>query len=532
MLRPGTQARYGPVAQRSYESTLPDVGSGSRQRPTVSAVGLSKVARTAHPKRTEAQMARIFLVAAMAVQAAVSPLVAQSVSAAAAQEDFDVLWKSVREAHGGLHRHVPPQLLDRRLAQHRERLGKPMKVTELARILSESLVELRDGHARLELDSLTTASFASASVFPFRVAIEGDQLIVVSNDSPSDSTIRPGMEITSINGRSSVELIRTMLPAVSGDGFILTGTRARLAREFATLHWLYIDQSGSFTVVTRDDNGRVKSTVLPGIVERDRRQVVNPVNAKMAENLARLDGPRGNVALELIGDGKVARLRVRAFDGQTFPATLDSAFRTLKERGTDALVLDLRGNGGGVDEYGALLVSYFVDRPFRYFDHIKVTTIAPSFATWLPRTFEAMRAGTVPDSTGGFRITSTQHRGVAEQQPATTPFLGKVAVLIDGGTFSTAADVSAQLRSMGRATFIGEETAGGYEGNTSGLNALIVLPNSKLKLRIMMYDYWNAVRPPAQRGRGILPDHPELRRVADVLRGADPAMERALAILR
>jgi hypothetical protein len=104
-------------------------------------------------------------------------------------------------------------------------------------------------------------------------------------------------------------------------------------------------------------------------------------------------------------------------------------------------------------------------------------------------------------------------------------------VLIDGGTFSTAADVAAQLRSMGRATFIGEETGGGYEGNTSGLNALIVLPNSRQRLRIMMYDYWNAVKPPATRSRGTMPDRAVLRRVSDVLRGSDPVLEEAIRIL-
>ena len=195
------------------------------------------------------------------------------------------------------------------------------------------------------------------------------------------------------------------------------------------------------------------------------------------------------------------------------------------------MILDLRGNGGGVDDYGAALVSQFTDKPFRYFDYIHVTTIAPSFATWLPRTFDAMRAGTVADPAGGFRITSTQHRGVAEQAPASTPFLGKLVVLIDGGTFSTAADVAAQLRSMGRATFIGEETGGGYEGNTSGLNALIVLPNSKQRLRIMMYDYWNAVKPAPARGRGTIPDRPVVRRIMDYIRGVDPALEEAIRIL-
>ena len=48
----------------------------------------------------------------------------------------------------------------------------------------------------------------------------------------------------------------------------------------------------------------------------------------------------------------------------------------------------------------------------------------------------------------------------------------------------------------------------------------------------MMYDYWNAVKPPANRGRGTIPDRVIARRVAGVIQGADSAMEEALRILR
>ena len=51
------------------------------------------------------------------------------------------------------------------------------------------------------------------------------------------------------------------------------------------------------------------------------------------------------------------RDRSQTADGQGLPAALDSVFRVLREKGTRSLVLDLRGNGGGVDEYGALLLS-------------------------------------------------------------------------------------------------------------------------------------------------------------------------------
>jgi hypothetical protein len=407
-----------------------------------------------------------------------------------------------------------------------------MGTTAFAGILSEAIAEIRDGHARLELDSVTSAALADAPVFPLRVTLEAERLIVLSNDSPGDTAIRPGMQLVRINGRPVADLLTMLLPKVSRDGFIETGRRARLAREFARLFWLYVEQPDSFTLTARDAAGRSITSTLPGILERNRATTVNPVNARLVENIARLDGPPGTIALQFFDEGALARLRIRSFGGQGFPATLDSAFGAIRERKSRSLVLDLRGNGGGVDEYGALLVSYLVEQPFRYFDRIRLTTVAPSFATWLPRTFDEVRGGTQRQPDGSFHVTAALHTGVTEQQPAADPFQGKLVVLIDGGSFSTTADVAAQLRSRKRAQFVGEETAGTYEGNTSGLNALIVLPNSRLRLKVMMYGYWNAVEPPAAPGRGILPDHVMPRRVSDVLKGADPALEQAMTIVR
>jgi hypothetical protein len=95
------------------------------------------------------------------------------------------------------------------------------------------------------------------------------------------------------------------------------------------------------------------------------------------------------------------------------------------------------------------------------------------------------------------------------------------------------------LRSRTQATFIGEETAGAAEGNTSGLNAQVTLPNSGLRLKIQMYGYWNALgaagragAPALRPGRGTIPDVTLVRTVAHVMAGVDPVVERAMALLR
>jgi C-terminal processing protease CtpA/Prc len=455
------------------------------------------------------------------------------------QQDFDVLKRALEEAHGGLYRYTPKAELDKAFAASRARLDRAMTPLEFGAVLSEALAWIRDGHTRLEYDEATTKALSSARLIPLRVAHEGGRLIVVSNDSSADRTIRPGMEIVSVNGRAVADVVGAIAATMPADGFIGTGKAWRLARGFAQNYWLYVEQTSSFTVTAKDDSGRTVSASLEGVTNADRAKVENPVNAELVANLARLEGSRDNVSLSFPNGGDVGLLRVRAFDGDTFVASLEKAFVELRDRKTSGLVLDLRGNGGGVDMYGSALVSHFVTTAFRYFDRIKVTTVAPSFATWNPGTSARLKSGTRPAPDAGFLIEQELHPGVAEQKPAAVTFGGKVVVLIDGGSFSTTADVAAQLRSRTQAMFIGEETAGAAEGNTSGLNAQVTLPTSGLRLKIQMYGYWNALgttgragAPALRPGRGTLPDVTLVRTVANVLAGVDPVLERAMALLR
>ena len=81
-----------------------------------------------------------------------------------------------------------------------------------------------------------------------------------------------------------------------------------------------------------------------------------------------------------------------------------------------------------------------------------------------------------------------------------------------------------------RATFIGEETGGGYYGNNSGTMPTVTLPNSKLQLRLPMYEYWNAVPGYDGKRHGTRPDYVVEFRVASLLRSVDEQLDLALKL--
>jgi hypothetical protein len=455
----------------------------------------------------------------------------RTLSAAQAQADFDQLRAALEEAHGALYRHTAKPDLARTFDALRTRLNAPVTQRTLIAVIAEMIAAVGDGHAHLELDKTTSDALSRAALFPLQVALEGERLVVVRNYSATDTTIRPGMLLVAVDGHSTNDILRRIMPALPADGVIETGKRARIASSFGEQYWLFVSPSAEFTVTARDASGRVVTTRLAGIPRKERAAERNPVNARVLAGESALRRPDEVVALRWLDD-KIAHLRIRWFDGDDFTRAIDSVFAAMREKDTRALILDLRGNPGGVDELGAMLVSRLVTAPFRYFDRIHLASVRPSFNTWLPGTSERLAAGVLPDPAGGYLVTPALHPGVAEQQPARTPFRGRVVVLIDGGTFSTAADVAAVLRHLNRATFVGEETGGGYEGNTSGLNALVTLTHSRLGLKIPMYGYWNAVSAPTQRSRGTIPDRPVPGIVDDLMRGVDTPMQAALELAR
>ena len=164
-------------------------------------------------------------------------------------------------------------------------------------------------------------------------------------------------------------------------------------------------------------------------------------------------------------------------------------------RSADGIVIDLRGNPGGIGGMAMGIAGHFVN--------------------------EKTTLGTFTTRNTELTFISNPRRSTADGQK-TEPFDGPVAILVDGQTGSTSEIFAGGMQAIGRARIFGETSLG------AALPALMDrLPNGDVLLHAFAdYVDANGVR---LEGRGVIPDEHVTVSRGDLLAGRDPALSAAIA---
>lgn len=150
-------------------------------------------------------------------------------------------------------------------------------------------------------------------------------------------------------------------------------------------------------------------------------------------------------------EGGVGYLRIRTFDVEEFCSQMWDAFKELGELGTSkGLIIDLRGNPGGLIEHGNMAVSFFMNTgPTCIYE--KQT--AQGFAR---RVCRLEKDNFVVDVNSDFGEPYSKeferYPNVFDDEP--------IVILIDGGTGSSAELFAAILQENGRAVVVGVDSFG------------------------------------------------------------------------
>lgn len=163
-------------------------------------------------------------------------------------------------------------------------------------------------------------------------------------------------------------------------------------------------------------------------------------------------------------------------------------------RGSDAIVLDLRGNVGGMGMMSAGVAGHFIDT--------------------------ALTLGTMVQR-GGIQKYIINPQRVNGANRRVHPFAGPLAIVVDELSVSTTEIFAAGLQALGRARVFGSQTAG---------QALPSLADGLPNGDVLYHAVANFLSPTGQpvEGKGVTPDVAVPVTRAALLKGTDPALDAAV----
>jgi len=382
------------------------------------------------------------------------------------------------------------------------------------------VAQIRCGHTTAQLSASSLANiYRHEALFPFKMQFLEDKAYVHYSYNPP-MLLPKGTEILAINGKTMQQLMGILMPNLYTDGYNITGKWHELNNWFWLYYQLLVEPRNHYEITYRLPNDKAI-----------RRQKFKGVNRSQIMLVHQSEQPLQLEIREMDGMGKVAKMTIASFNneevadyGQKFKRFLKESFERIRTERASSLILDLRGNQGGNDVNGALLLSYLTNQPFRYYRSLKVNPGTRARLPFFQRLFFKVK----PDGSGQQRLLS--HRNLGTIKPAKSPFMGRLIVLLDGQSFSATSQFAAVLHNMGRAVFVGEAMSGGYAGNSSGFFFEEVLPNTRLRVSVPAVKYRNAVS--LAFGEGWPLDYPVRQNVNTWLNHRDLAMEKALRLLQ
>jgi hypothetical protein len=458
-------------------------------------------------------------------------------SLAALRQDLDVLQRALVEGDPGVNRYTDSSTVRRAFDAAARLLDSGMTTVQFYRVAAPLVALIRDGHANLRLPDSTLAEWRwNHLLLPLAIHVRHGRVFVFRDLSDPGEPAAGGV-IESINGVPTGHLTELFLSATTGDGDVLSSRELDISGlTFAEDINLLAGLHAPFEVTIRFPGaGRPTPVHFAG---SPREAILTRWRSGHPLDLE-LRAVRPPTEFGLLDGGRLAILTIPGWgssqadaDRRDLRGTFSRAFALMRDSSTRVLIIDVRNNGGGEDEPARILFSYLARRPFRWYDRVIVNdTSRFSFAKYIadPDPFDPGMLRRRPD--GRYDLVGESSLGQLFQ-PVVQPFHGVVLALMNGGSFSTSTEFVAQLKATRRATLIGEESGGAFQGNNSGFEPVVVLPNTGLKLRLPLASYYMAVQGHARDRRGVMPDvsrSPNLREEQD---GTDPIMDTALAMAR
>lgn len=448
--------------------------------------------------------------------------------------DVEVLRQAWSAIHPGLRRYITPDALETRLQALAADWRAPGDFRARFLALTRVTAAVKCGHTYPSpyngREPVRTRLYPDRALVPFAFRWLERQM-VVTGDQSAERAFPPGTVITAIDGVPTGALLERLIPLARADG---SNDAKRI----------------SLMEMRGDDRFETFDIHLPLILPlRDRavfdRAGMAPVEAgllTLAERQAPLAAaveaaPDANPWSLDKGDDGIHRLTMPGWalynSSFRWEAWLGGVMDDLTAEGARGLIVDLRGNEGGLD-CGNVILSRLIERDLpvsatqRYTRYRRVPdALRPHLSTWDNSFYDWGSAAAGPDDRGLYRLTRYDDDGQNLLiRRAGRRFAGPVVVLCDSSNSSATFQFAAVAKDNGLATLLGQPTGGNRRGINGGAFFFLKLPASQIVIDLPLIASFPATPQPDS---GIDPDVLVTTTAADIAAGRDPQMAAATA---
>lgn len=451
------------------------------------------------------------------------------------QEDYNLLRNILEKKHPSLYWYTPKDSMDFYFNAGYNAIRDSMTELQFGwKIIAPLTSVIHCGHTSFNMSKGWNHFIKNRVIpsFPLYLKVWKDTMMVVGNLNFKNRLISNGSFISSINGINNHEMIDYMFHFLVEDGYSENINYIRLSADFPYYHRNIFGLYKSYLVDYTDSLGNSKTSVIPyfdpGIDTLQKKRILkkrNKLKYTHGEKLARIRS--------LQFDSSYALMTVNGFSKGHLKKFFRRSFREIKKSQTKNLVIDLRINGGGDIIKSVFLAKYLHDSSFKVADTAmaKSNSLAP-YTRFISKGFL--------NNIGLFFVTHKEkdgkyHFGYWERHTfkpkQRNHFNGNVYVLINGLTFSASTIFCNAVEGQKNVKLVGEETGGGWYGNSGIMIPDIILPNTKLRVRLPFFRLVQYQHVPVK-GTGVLPDiyvGPDWR---DILKGVDTKIEKVKVLIR
>jgi len=454
------------------------------------------------------------------------------------REDYLIFRKALETAYPSLYRFTDSLNITRYLDKQFISLNRSMTELEFYKVIALTCARINDEHIIPTPSKNYYQSLQKANhYFPFSLKIIDRRLFIFKSFN-LETKLPTGTEILSINGYSAEEILNILLPTIPSDGYIQTFNIRHLEdysmtqneNLFDLNYPIFIEKTNSFRIEFIHPQSKSKKHVitLTGLDYHDYKTFYNerigykaPLEFKYLEN-------------------DIAYLRISSFlkfhrndFKQDFNNLYDSIFKELNQKNTKNLILDLRNNEGG-DGTGEKLITYLLTKPYKHYDYTEEKFVGyPPVVDYLENGKDLFFVDSLVyrTSSGMYRLKKEYYNNLYKtQQPNKNNFKGKIHILMNGASGSMASVVATFLKANNeKAKFIGEESGGTMEGNTSDAFARLQLPNTKIRVEVPLTKKVNNVN--FIKGRGVFPDYFVTPTIEDIIKNVDTELNFTLDLI-